>query len=209
MNTSHHISHTFLLSLIGVAVVVAMIPLSTRAQTQQDIYENSGNGYTNSPFGSGLPGVCVNPGNQQNGFVPLACYDNTKLSNLYSSAGFPAYLNSLFTFAILIGGMLAVLRLAWAGYTYMTSDLWSNKEHAKEIIRETLLGLVLLLAIYLILQQINPDLLNLNPTRSVPSTAAGSGSATSLTSAGTDGCPTGSAKDPLSSLCLPIGQYSQ
>ena len=96
-------------------------------------------------------------------FVPLANYGGSqKLQDLYSTntgGDLSGFLNKLFTFAISIGGVLAVLRLAWAGYTYMTSDLWSSKEHAKEIIQDTLLGLVLLLAIWLILFQINPNIL--------------------------------------------------
>jgi len=63
----------------------------------------------------------------------------------------------------------------------MTTDLWSSKEHAREVIRETVLGLLLLLAVWVILSQINPDILRLNvletlkansiPVSSAPSNA--------------------------------------
>jgi len=100
----------------------------------------------------------------EGGFVPLADIPSgSKLSGLYSGpeGDLSAFINRIFSFAITIGAMLAILRIAYAGYLYMVSDLWTNKEHAKEILRETILGLLLLLAVYLILNQINPQILSL------------------------------------------------
>jgi hypothetical protein len=58
---------------------------------------------------------------------------------------------------------MAVLRIAYGGYLYMGSaDMWGNKQQAKEAIGDAIVGLLLLFAIYLILNQINPNLLNLN-----------------------------------------------
>lgn len=102
---------------------------------------------------------------QNAGFVPLTCYPaSSKLANLYSvqhDGDLSDFLNRLFFFSISLGGILAVARLVWAGYEYMASDLWTSKAKAREIIKDTLLGAVLLIAVYLILSQINPDLLNL------------------------------------------------
>jgi hypothetical protein len=56
---------------------------------------------------------------------------------------------------------MAVLRLTYAGYLYMVTDLWTTKGKAVEIIQSTVLGLFLLLAVYLILWQINPQILSL------------------------------------------------
>ncbi len=103
--------------------------------------------------------------NQTVEFVPLVCYSNSqKFSGLYSDTGgnLGTFVNHMFFFAISVGGILAVARLVWAGYEYMASDLWTNKNKAKEIIKDTLLGVVLLIAVYLILNQINPQLLNLS-----------------------------------------------
>jgi len=106
-------------------------------------------------------------------FVPLESFEGSaKLKDAYTTAGPTAlrdFLNKVFVGAISLGAILAVLRLAWAGFTYMSSDLWSTKEHSKEIIQDTLLGLFLLLAIYLILKQINPQILELNVTVGSPS----------------------------------------
>lgn len=74
--------------------------------------------------------------------------------------------NAIFFFAIAIGAILAVLRLGYAGIIYMTTDLWHSKQGAKEIISQAVLGILLLLAVYLILFQINPDILNLDILRS-------------------------------------------
>lgn len=58
---------------------------------------------------------------------------------------------------------MAVLRIAYGGYLYMGSaDMWGNKQQAKETIGDAIIGLLLLFAVYLILNQINPNLLNLN-----------------------------------------------
>lgn len=95
-------------------------------------------------------------------FVPLEKFsDSAKLSGVYASGELSTFLSRLFLVSMSVGAVLAVLRLAWAGFQYMASDLWSSKEHAKEIIRETLLGLFLLLGIWIILNQINPDILKL------------------------------------------------
>ncbi|MEK7480407.1 MAG: hypothetical protein AAB665_03935 [Patescibacteria group bacterium] len=97
------------------------------------------------------------------GFIPLECFKGSdKLADAYTSPGLSVFLNRLFLGAMSLGAILAVLRLAWAGFQYMASDLWANKQHAKEIIQETLLGLFILLGISLILNQINPDILKLN-----------------------------------------------
>ena len=97
------------------------------------------------------------------GFVPLECFKGSeKLADVYASPGLSVFLNKLFLGALSLGAVLAVLRLALAGFQYMASDLWANKQHAKEIIQETLLGLFILLGISLILNQINPDILKLN-----------------------------------------------
>src|SRR3989338_3012447 len=110
------------------------------------------------------------------GFVPLAVTPGgSKLGQLYSSGNFSDFINGLFKFAIAIGAIVAVLRLAYAGYLYMgQSDMWSHKGEARDIIKDVTIGLLLLLAIYLILYQINPDILKLKalerikPVQSAP-----------------------------------------
>lgn len=105
------------------------------------------------------------PDTVKGGFVPLACVsDSPKLSTLYDdskSGDLVTYLNSIFKVAISAGAILAVLRLAYAGYLYMGGDMWGNKQEARKMIQDVFLGLFLLLAVFIILEQINPNLLNL------------------------------------------------
>jgi len=109
-------------------------------------------------------------------FIPLADTPaSSKLGQLYASQGLGDYVNKLFLFSLTIGAILAVVRLMWGGYLYMGSgDMWSSKGAAKEVLRDAILGLLLLLAIYLILFQINPCLLNLNVLQSMGGQGAGS-----------------------------------
>lgn len=117
-------------------------------------------------------------------FAPLADVTNSgKLSSLYNSdQNLAGYINTMFKIAISAGAIIAVIRLGIAGFKYMGGDMWHTKEKAKEDIREVFFGLFLLLSIWIILAQINPNLLNLNivfpqtaaiapPSPSVPSYA--------------------------------------
>jgi len=123
------------------------------------------------------------------GFVPLAVTPGgSKLGQLYSSGNFSDFINGLFKFAIAIGAIVAVLRLAYAGYLYMgQSDMWSHKDEAKTIIADVTLGLLLLLAIYLILFQINPDIVKLNALKNITPAQTGAGTPSQQPSGGGGG----------------------
>lgn len=96
-------------------------------------------------------------------FVPLAEMSNSsRLGDLYSSQSLATYFQRLFDFAIALGAIIAVLRLMIAGYYYMGSDVVGNKGTAKAIISDVFLGLFLLLGAWIMLKQINPNILNLN-----------------------------------------------
>lgn len=102
------------------------------------------------------------PGETAYGFVALENFSGSrKLTDAYNTPELGPFMNKVFAGAIALGAILAVFRLAWAGFRYMSSDLPGMKSDAKEIISETLLGLFLLLGIWLILYQINPDILKL------------------------------------------------
>ena len=137
--------------LVGIAVccLALSMPLYAQAQGTQ-----------------GSPQNCTGTG----GVVPLECFQGSqKLAGAYTEGDLGTFLQRVFVGAISLGAILAVLRLAWAGFMYMGSDMWGKKEHAKEIIQDALLGLFLLLAIWLILKQINPQILELKVnTSSVP-----------------------------------------
>lgn len=92
------------------------------------------------------------------------------LSTLFDpNTSLTTFFSKVFYAAIAIGAILAVLQLGRAGFMYMTSDVWSSKQKATEMIQQAVTGLLLLLAVYLILFQINPDILNLDILKSVKS----------------------------------------
>ena len=86
--------------------------------------------------------------------------------------GLTALFNVAFRFAIAIGAILAVIRLVYAGFIYMTTDLFGAKTAAKGVIWNALTGLFLLLSIWIILNQINPQILNLDLLRSMNNSGA-------------------------------------
>ncbi|OGZ18976.1 MAG: hypothetical protein A2175_01455 [Candidatus Nealsonbacteria bacterium RBG_13_42_11] len=68
----------------------------------------------------------------------------------------------LYYFIIAISGLAVFVMLVWGGFEYLTSTGNPSKiGNAKERITSALLGLLIILASYLILQVINPDLLTL------------------------------------------------
>ena len=117
---------------------------------QQGTFVPLTNGLPNSSTGSALP---------------------TSLTTFFSQTGpgaLAGFFNTAFTMALSAGAILAVLRLAYAGWLYMgAADMWGSKQHAKEVISNAVLGLLLLIGIWIVLYQINPCLLNLNILQSV------------------------------------------
>lgn len=71
------------------------------------------------------------------------------------------YLGYIFKFGIGLAGVLAVFMLILAGIQYMGSDSFFSKEESKSSIANALIGLLIALASYLILNTLNPDLVNL------------------------------------------------
>ncbi len=72
------------------------------------------------------------------------------------------YMNKIIRLIIGICGMLAVLMLVIAGIQYMSTDAISGKEHAKERILNAVLGLILALGSYAILNTISSSLVRQN-----------------------------------------------
>lgn len=71
-------------------------------------------------------------------------------------------LNGFYILAIIGGSLLAVIRIALAGTSYMMSDVITDKESAKKRISGALTGLLIILATFLLLNTIFPGLTNLD-----------------------------------------------
>ena len=73
-----------------------------------------------------------------------------------------SYLKALFNIGIAIAGILSVIMIMYGGVKYMTTEAFSGKSDAKEIITNALIGLLLAFASWIILNTINPNLLNID-----------------------------------------------
>ena len=94
-----------------------------------------------------------------------------------ASAGPGSYIAGFYSFALMIGGVLAFGAIVYGGVLYAASaGNPSQQSEGKEWIKSALLGLLLLAAAYLILYTINPNLVNLNLPILTPVTTGGTGS---------------------------------
>lgn len=101
---------------------------------------------------------------------------------------FAAFLRGFFTLLLSVGGVIAVGALVLGGITYMTSEVVGKKDEARKRIQKAVWGLLLLIASYLILNTINPQLLQFNffPQKITgEQRPAGAGPQPSVQSAGT------------------------
>lgn len=88
------------------------------------------------------------------------CDPTTKtLETFDPSTGLGSYLNLMIKIFIGICAVLSVVMIIVGGMEYMTSELAHTKEAGKERITHALLGLVIALGAYALLNTINPDLL--------------------------------------------------
>ena len=72
------------------------------------------------------------------------------------------FFNGMFMFGISIAAFLAVLMIAIGGIQYMSTDAVSGKTEGKERIQYAVMGLLLVLFSWILLKQINPEILNFN-----------------------------------------------
>jgi len=105
-------------------------------------------------------------------FVPIGVNGPGAPVDTISAGLFPSggsvggMVQTAFTMALSLGAILAVLRIVYAGYLYMGSaDMWSSKGRAKEVFGDAIIGLLILFAVWIILNQINPGILNIDVFR--------------------------------------------
>ena len=80
------------------------------------------------------------------------------------STTLPELVSFLFTFSIMIAGLTAFSMFIYGGLRYLTSaGNAATQKDARDIITSAIVGLLLLLGSYLLLQLINPDILILKP----------------------------------------------
>ena len=80
------------------------------------------------------------------------------------STTLPELVSYLFTFSIMIAGLAAFSMFIFGGMKYLTSaGNAAAQNDARDMITSAVVGLLLLLGSYLLLQLINPDILILKP----------------------------------------------
>lgn len=94
-------------------------------------------------------------------YIPLAPIPGTQPAT-GGATNLPTYLSGLFKVGIAAAGVLAFLMLVIGGITYMSTDVWTNKEEGKEIMKNAIGGLLLALLSFAILYTINPALVEFN-----------------------------------------------
>ena len=72
------------------------------------------------------------------------------------------YITPAFEVFLGLAAVLAIVQFAYGGFLYMMSEAVSTKGEAKGKMTSAIWGLILLLACYIILQEINPTILTSN-----------------------------------------------
>jgi hypothetical protein len=91
--------------------------------------------------------------------------------NTNSSSTPGAFIGNFYQFALMLGGVMAFGVIVYGGVKYMTSaGNPSGQSDAKEWIESALLGLLLLVGAYFVLNVINPQLVNLSLPSNLPAT---------------------------------------
>lgn len=83
------------------------------------------------------------------------------LPGVTSEMSFPQYINQIFRLVISLSSILAVLVIIYGGFEYMTSSAGISKKNGMERIQGAVTGLLLLLSVTLILQIVNPCILEI------------------------------------------------
>ncbi len=104
-------------------------------------------------------GVNVKVSTAEHNYVPLAPITGVVEGR---NVTLNTYLPAMFKFLIGVAAVLAVIMITIGGIQYMSTDAIFEKSEGKERIRRALGGLFLALVAWLVLQTINPKLLNTN-----------------------------------------------
>ena len=127
----------------------------------------------------------------QNGTNPISSQIETYLCSPKNGGSGVLYqcINQIYKFAIVLAAVIGVFFIVIAGYVYMSADGNSESvDKAKSILESTITSLVILLAGYVLLNSINPDLVQFHGNTLQPVTInVAPGTGTGTTGGGTTG----------------------
>jgi len=87
-------------------------------------------------------------------------------TGLQTGEGFGDFINNLYYLSIGLAALLAVIKIVIAGVKWMLSGIVTEKTQAKKDIQGSLIGLIIIISAVLVLNIINPSLVNLKATTS-------------------------------------------
>lgn len=126
-----------------------------------------------APYGCVIPGSSMNTllaGKSKLAYFPLAPIPGVTTG----AADLPAFLGNLFKLLVAASAALAVLMIVIGGFEYLATVVPGSKEAGRQRITNALVGLGILLASYLLIRAVNPELLNfrllLEPVNIAPAT---------------------------------------
>ena len=129
-----------------------------------------GQGVTPNVLTYGSPNICstdtspvniTTQGGSGSGGIVSSEYSTEPLAPLPGFTGNPnlgQWLESLFTILIVLAGILAFIMIVVGGLTYLTSESFGGKGQGKSYIINAIVGLILALGAWVILNTINPEL---------------------------------------------------
>ena len=117
-----------------------------------------------------LPTFAISASPDSLNYTPLQALNMPNGKPLYSS-DILVYLANIYTFAIAMAGVLAVIKIVYAGIKYMTSEAFGLKTEAKKEMKAAVYGLLMALGSYVFLYTLNPNLvkfkLNIGSTNAI------------------------------------------
>lgn len=114
-----------------------------------------------------LLGVCITQSVEAADLTYKTMVTLPKLSGTENTA--EEYVRALYILSISVAGILAVVKIIFAGVKYMLTDVVVSKGDAKKDIMGALLGLLIVLGAVLILNTINPQITTLSLFENGPS----------------------------------------
>lgn len=78
---------------------------------------------------------------------------------------FAQYISAIYKFLIVASAIAAAIMIVYGGFLYIAGGAVPQIKRGREIIVDAIIGLLLILGVYVILNTVNPELLNLQPLR--------------------------------------------
>jgi len=88
---------------------------------------------------------------------------NIPLGSVTQVNGLADYINEAYRFGVGVVLIVAIVMVVWGGFRYLIGSSMGDIARGKEIIRDAIVGMLLVLGAYTILQVVNPATTNLSP----------------------------------------------